>query len=457
MISTGILFSADQFILVTLLVKIGVMASLAAILVRYTFFRRILLIEDRGRREDWQFASLFGALIAIGVVSRLLVGYAGADISLAGTLLIGVLTGPLVGLVIGTLLGAIPALSGEILAIPMGALYGVAGGLVSITCPTRDAVWNFSPITLMNVYRFLKSSLVTPRPKWQVALVVACVMMEMVRMTVSQRFVTEGWLFSLAPEGSLVYLCVFVSTVACLGIPLKIWNSTRIQTMLEKQEALVSRARFDALQSQINPHFLFNTLNSIAATVRTDPEKARQIVQMLSRILRRLLNTDEDLVPLRDELAFIDTYLDIELIRFGKDKLCIERQIDPDTLDVMIPNMVLQPVIENAIKHGLAAKISGGCISISSRLEKGFVVIQIEDNGVGVSEERLKTVMTTGIGLSNVNERLQVMFGSQYDLGFFSLPDQGARVRIEIPDSPPEWLVIEDSRQGQNAHSYSDS
>ncbi|SVC33764.1 uncharacterized protein METZ01_LOCUS286618, partial [marine metagenome] len=113
MISTDILLTADQFILVTLLVKIGVMASLATILVRYTFFRRILLIEDRGRREDWQFASLFGSLIAIGVVSRLLVGYAGADISLAGTLLIGLLTGPLIGLVIGTLLGAIPALSGE--------------------------------------------------------------------------------------------------------------------------------------------------------------------------------------------------------------------------------------------------------------------------------------------------------------------------------------------------------
>ncbi|MBT5872072.1 MAG: histidine kinase [Candidatus Latescibacteria bacterium] len=456
MISSGILLSADQFILVTLLVKIGVMTSLATILVRYTFFRRILLAEERGRREDWQFASLFGSLVAIGVVCRLLLGYAGADITLAGTLLIGLLTGPLIGFVTGSALGIIPALSGEVLAVPMGALFGLAGGLVSITCPTRDAVWNFSPITLMNVYRFLKSSIVTSRPRWQVALVFACVVMEILRVTVSQRFASEGWLFSLTPEGPLVYFGVFVSTVACLGIPLKIWNSTRIEAMLEKQAALVTRARFDALQSQINPHFLFNTLNSIAATVRTDPRKARQIVQKLSTILRRLLSTEEDLVTLRDELAFIDSYLDIELVRFGKDKLRINRHIDPDTLDVLIPNMVLQPIVENAIKHGLSSKVDGGSIAISSRLVENAVVIEVADDGVGVPAVKLNSVMTAGIGLSNVNERLMVIFGSQFDLDFHSQPDAGTRVTIKIPDRAPLDLVAKEEREEQDVHSYGD-
>ena len=115
----------------------------------------------------------------------------------------------------------------------------------------------------------------------------------------------------------------------------------------EKQEVLVRRAHFDALRSQINPHFLFNTLNSIPATVRTDPVKARQIVLKLSNILHRLLHTGDDLVPLRDELAFIDAYLDIELVRFGPDKLRIERQIDAQTLDVMVPSMFLQRSYES--------------------------------------------------------------------------------------------------------------
>jgi energy-converting hydrogenase Eha subunit A len=121
MFPSSITLSADQFLLVNLLVKIGVMASLATILVRYRFFKYILLFEDRGRREDWQFAALFGTLVAIGVVLRLLVWYAGADISLACTLLIGVLTGPLVGTVMGAMIGVIPTLNSEWLAIPMGA------------------------------------------------------------------------------------------------------------------------------------------------------------------------------------------------------------------------------------------------------------------------------------------------------------------------------------------------
>lgn len=456
MIHSGITLSADQFLLVTLLVKVGVMASLATILVRYRFFKRILLVEDRGRREDWQFASLFGSLIALGIVFRLLLGYGGADISLAGTLLIGLLTGPLIGIVTGACIGVIPALNGEILAISMGALYGLAGGLVSKTSPARDAVWNFSPITWMNVYRFLKSSLVTTRPRWQIALIVSCVALEAFTIVISQRFTEERWLFSLTPEGPLVLLCVFISTIACLGIPLKIWNSTRIEMQLEKQEALVTRARFDALRSQINPHFLFNTLNSISATIRMDPYKARQIVLKLSNILRRLLQTGDALVPLREELAFIDAYLDIELVRFGKDKLHIERHIDDRTLDVLVPSMIFQPLVENAIKHGIGPKVTGGRIVITSQRQDGHVILEVQDDGVGVVEHDLETVLTAGIGLSNVNERLQVMFGQQYHLQFESQYQNGTCVRIKMPDHVPEQLVLQKVSEASDAHSYRD-
>jgi two-component system LytT family sensor kinase len=442
MIPSGITLSADQFLLVTLLVKIGVMASLATILVRYRFFKRILLVEGRGRREDWQFAALFGGFVALGIVLRLLVGYAGADISLAGILLIGVLTGPMTGAVMGALIGLAPAVGGEILAVPMGALYGVVGGLVSKTCPTRDAVWNFSPLTWMNVYRFLKTNLIRTRLPWQIALILACIALEALTILIHDRVAEQRWLFSLKPERPLVLFGMFVSTVACLGIPLKIWNSTRIEMLLEKQEALVARARFDALRSQINPHFLFNTLNSIAATIRTDPHKARQILLKLSRILRRLLHTEEDLVPLREELAFIDAYLDIELVRFGKEKLRVERHIDVRTLDVLVPSMMLQPLVENAIQHGISPKVDGGCIRIATQRTDGHVAIEVEDDGLGVPEERIPGVLSSGIGLSNVHARLQVLFGQQYRFDFDSRLHQGTRVRIEIPDRLSELTLI---------------
>lgn len=445
MIPTDITLSADQFLLVTLLVKVGVMASLATMLVRYRFFKRILLVGERGRREDWQFAALFGSLIAVGVALRIILGYSAADLSLAGILLIGLLTGPMIGAVTGCLIGIIAAMHGEVFAVPMGALYGITGGLVSKTCPTRDAVWNFSPLTFMSVYRFFKHVLVSIRPDWKVILIVSCVALEALNIGLVQRF-GRGQLFSPTPASSFVLLCMFISTIACVGIPLKIWNSTRIEILLEKQEALVARARFDALKSQINPHFLFNTLNSISVAVRTDPMKARHIIIKLSNILRRLLKTGEDFVLLREELAFIDAYLDIELVRFGPEKLRIERHIDERTLDVLIPSMVLQPIVENAVKHGIEPKITGGTVRITSQRQDGRVIIDVEDDGEGVAAERLSTVLTTGIGLSNVNERLQVVFGQQYHLQFDSQPHHGTRVRIEIPDRAPHHFVGTHSR-----------
>ena len=444
---SGITLSADQFLLVTLLVNIGVMASLATILVRYRFFKRILLAEDRGRREDWSFAALFGTLVAVGVGLRVLLGYTGADISLPGILLIGVLAGPVTGSVAGLLIGLVPGLGGEWLTIPMNALYGFVGGLVSKTCPTRDAVWNFSPLTWMNVYQFFKSNLFKTRLPWQIALILACFAMAATTILVSYRFADENLVFTLRPERPITLLGLAIGMIACLGVPLKIWHSTRIEMLLEKQEALVMRARFDALRSQINPHFLFNTLNSIVATIRSDPDKARQILVKLSGILRRLLRTEEDMTPLRDELAFIDAYLDIELVRFGPDKLRVTRQIDPMALDTLTPTMILQPLVENAIEHGIAPKIQGGSIRISVQQADNKVVIEIEDDGQGVPEERMPHVLSSGIGLSNVNERLSVVYGQQYKFQFDSKRNEGTRIRIEIPDRVPASMLLSSTRQ----------
>src|SRR4029079_10591664 len=138
----------------------------------------------------------------------------------------------------------------------------------------------------------------------------------------------------------------------------------------------LNEARLAALQRQINPHFLFNTLNSVAALIRQNPEQARTVVYKLSAILRRLLRKQENLNPLREELSFIDDYLAIEMVRFGQ-KLRFHKEIEPDTLDLLVPSMLLQPLIENSIKHGLSSKVDGGMIRVRSRLADGRLCVTV--------------------------------------------------------------------------------
>ena len=155
-----------------------------------------------------------------------------------------------------------------------------------------------------------------------------------------------------------------------VGTELKIFNSVRIQMKLEEQERLLLQARMAALQNQINPHFLFNTLNSISSLVRFDPDTAREMILKLATILRRLLNSTDSFVPLREEVEFIDNYLDIEVVRFGRDKLKVVKDLDPASLEAMVPSMLLQPLVENCIKHGLAPKVEGGSITLRSRADR---------------------------------------------------------------------------------------
>jgi two-component system LytT family sensor kinase len=200
-----------------------------------------------------------------------------------------------------------------------------------------------------------------------------------------------------------------------------------------EQEKLLMKARLEALSSQINPHFLFNTLNSVSSLIRTNPDQARAVVYKLSHILRRLLRKHENFSPLRDELSFIDDYLAIEVVRFG-DKLRFERDIGPETLDLPVPSMLLQPLVENSIRHGLSGKVDGGMIRIRSHAEGGRIRLTVEDNGVGIPEARLATLLEQGIGVSNVNERLKVLFGNDYRMYVDSRPEGGTRIEIEIPE-----------------------
>src|SRR5205814_7596474 len=141
--------------------------------------------------------------------------------------------------------------------------------------------------------------------------------------------------------------------------------------------------------NQINPHFLFNTLNSVSSLVRIAPDTARELIIKLATILRRLLHSSDAFVPLQEEIDFIDNYLDIEVVRFGRDKLRVFKELDPVSLDVMVPSMLLQPLVENSIKHGLSTKLEGGSIFLRSRVSDASLTIEVEDDGVGMGSAQM--------------------------------------------------------------------
>ena len=229
------------------------------------------------------------------------------------------------------------------------------------------------------------------------------------------------------------FAAVLLATVFCVATPIKIWNNARIEHRLQEQEKLLLAARIEALANQINPHFLFNTLTSISSLIRTQPETARMLITKLSGLLRRLLRATDHFVTLREELESIDEYLDIEVVRFGP-QLRVVKQISPETLDVIVPSMLLQPLVENSIKHGLSRKVGGGRITIRSRMQDGHAVIEVHDDGLGMTGDRLEKALGGGIGLSNVNERLRTIYGATYRLKLTSTPGEGTCARVEIPE-----------------------
>jgi two-component system LytT family sensor kinase len=243
--------------------------------------------------------------------------------------------------------------------------------------------------------------------------------------------------FSLESPNLWVEALIYATSVMVIGIELKIWNSVRLQIKLEEQERLLLHARMEALQNQINPHFLFNTLNSVSSLVRFDPDTARELIIKLATILRRLLSSGDAFVPLHEELEFIDNYLDIEVVRFGRDKLQVRKELEPASLDVMVPSMLLQPLVENSIKHGLASKIEGGSIFLRSRLANSQLIIEVEDDGVGMGAAQFLEKPTglggTGIGMANVAERLKVLYGETARMTIDSHEGKGTLIRLRLP------------------------
>lgn len=207
---------------------------------------------------------------------------------------------------------------------------------------------------------------------------------------------------------------------------------------LDRQAQLLAQARFDALRAQINPHFLFNTLNTIITFSRTNPDRARRLLIHLADFFRHTMITKEHLITLNDELDFVHTYLVLEKARFGH-RLQIIQDVNQGLLNHKLPALSLQPLVENAIKHGVTPKEGPGMVKIYATLEGREMVIQVSDNGVGIAPEIFPRILEpgfgsgNGVGLSNVNERLLSLYGPEYALEIKSEVDVGTTVTMRIP------------------------
>lgn len=428
----------EQNIWVTLLLKLAVAASLASILLRSSRFQRMLMREERTLAQRLQMAIGCAAFFAAGVATRVLTKntYEAVDLGLEGSLVLGMVGGYVTGLSAGILISIPAMIHGELLTMLLFAGAGVLGGLLRDLAPEPEDVWRFSPWFDLQLVRLFRKKYDLRKTAFSLTCIITILLAEGLRVTICALIRNKSLLFSVLDPDDIHPLrlaAMFATTLFATVLPIKVWNNSRNEKKLESQQLLLNEARLAALQRQINPHFLFNTLNSVASLIRSNPEQARTVVYKLSAILRRLLRKHDNFSPLREELSFIDDYLAIETVRFGA-KLRFTKEIEPDTLDRLVPSMLLQPIIENSIRHGLSSKVDGGMIRLRSRLSEGKLFLSIEDDGVGIPEAKLATLFEQGIGVSNVNERLKVLFGGDYRMWIDSKPGEGTTTGIEIPE-----------------------
>lgn len=205
-----------------------------------------------------------------------------------------------------------------------------------------------------------------------------------------------------------------------------------LRAQTHRLEAQLSEARLQALRMQINPHFLFNTLHAVSSLVERDPQGVRRMLARLSELLRYTLEDGaEQEVPLRQELAFLDGYLEIQSIRF-QGRLAIEKNVSPDVLEALVPNLILQPILENAVTHGAGHADGMGRIWIEAKRVGANLVISIGDNGPGLEGDGLPDE-DRGYGLRNTRERLEEMYGDAFTLRFVNRAEGGLVAELTLP------------------------
>jgi two-component system, LytTR family, sensor kinase len=239
-------------------------------------------------------------------------------------------------------------------------------------------------------------------------------------------WLTGFWMYLLASTLALQFVVYGVVVAAAHGV--EYYRRSREHEQLERR---LAETRLQLLNMQLQPHFLFNTLNAIAELVHEDPEAADRMIAALSALLRRTLELGAaQEIPLRTELELLATYLEIQKTRFG-DRLDVTISIDEDVRETRVPILLLQPIVENAIKHGIAARVGRGRLVIEARARDGVLVIEVSDESQGPVQAG--TTPGAGIGLGNTRERLTAMYGPVATLDMASVGDHGSRATLKLP------------------------
>ena len=230
----------------------------------------------------------------------------------------------------------------------------------------------------------------------------------------------------------LDWLLMTYSAIIGLGYTLDYRRESQARAINTAQlETQLVQAQLKTLQAELHPHFLFNTLHAISTLVHTNPDSADRMISRLSDLLRLTFDrTGASAVSLQEELEFLQKYLEIEQIRF-QDRLAVRYDIEPDTLDAEVPRLILQPLVENAIKHGVAPRSGRGLIQISAHAREGALWIEVRDDGVGLSGPA-RSRLHSGVGLSNTRARLECLYGTAHRLEF-SEGTEGLAVQMQIP------------------------
>jgi len=230
--------------------------------------------------------------------------------------------------------------------------------------------------------------------------------------------------------------------MAVIGYRRYLTPMRELETRARELDELAASAQLAALRAQIHPHFLFNSLNSIAQLIRTDPVEAEACIERLAEIFRYLTRqANRDFVPLADELDFGDAYLDIQRARF-RDSLKVEKRVDERTLRHLIPNLILQPLVENAIRHGISRKVGPGTVTIETELDNGHLLLRVTDDGVGMTPETLATAFDRGVGLRSIRDRLARLYGPEVQPEITSVLHQGTSVALRLPVHPPAEMSM---------------
>ena len=204
------------------------------------------------------------------------------------------------------------------------------------------------------------------------------------------------------------------------------------QLQVERLEKSYSQARLNALRMQLDPHFLFNALNTISSHVERDPRLTRRMIEHLGDLLRLSLETkDRQEVPLAEELAFLDHYLEIQRIRFGE-QLQVSIEVEPETRYAMVPSLLLQPLVENAIRHGISKRAYGGTVVVTAHAEGNRLLVVVEDDGQGLPPG-WSLEGCSGLGLNVTRERIAGLYPGEAEMSVSSRPEGGTRVEIRLP------------------------